>query len=230
MSGTEFTPIYVRATAKRNGITSLVLGGAGLAVSVVFLRYFSEWLFLAGIFLTSASIVALLVGWFKLREPEHSIAITKERIDYRHRLGGWHLDWDNVQRVDCPRVRQGMDHVPLEAVGFRLREYGPFLRAISPRLATHILMEQRPLLLHSEDENCATGSCYQQSMFDDKQYVLEDGEVLTGIKAMLANRMTQLREQLGFDVFLSASDLDRPPQEFAAWMKQCQSSRLSPSE
>ena len=62
-------------------------------------------------------------------------------------------------------------------------------------------------------------------MFDDKAYVLENGEVLTGIKAMLANRMTQLRERLGYDVYISASDLDRSPAEFVTFIRQCQQTR-----
>ncbi|WP_218309218.1 DUF2982 domain-containing protein [Alteromonas antoniana] len=225
MSGTDTDPIFIRATSKRNGITSIVIGIAGLLISALWLTFAPDWLFLAGIFITSASLVALLIGWFKLREPEHSIEITPQSITYNHRLGNWNLDWDNVQRIDCPRVRHGLDHVDLEAIGFRIKDYTPFLRSVSPRLATHLLMEQRPLLLQNRDENCATGSCYEQSVFDDKHFKLSDGEVLTGIKAMLANRMTQLRERLGFDVFISATELDRTPGEFSSLMKECQEAR-----
>ncbi len=227
MSGTESEPIFIRASAKRNGITSVVIGLAGLVLSAAWLALAPDWLFLAGVFLTSASIVALLIGWFKLREPDHSIEISPQAIHYHHRLGNWHLDWDNVQRIDCPRVRKGLDHVDLEAIGFRIKDYTPFLRSVSPRLATHLLMEQRPLLFQNDDANCPSGSCYSETMFDDKQFTLSDGEVVTGIKAMLANRMTQLRSRLGFDVFISSSELDRTPAEFSALMRQCQTARMN---
>ena len=228
MSGDNTDEIFIRATSKRNGITSVVIGLAGLLFSFLWLSFAPDWLFLAGVFITSASIVALLIGWFKLREPEHSIRITHQTIYYHHRLGAWTLDWDNVQRIDCPRVRHGLDHVDLEAIGFRLKDYSPFLQGVSPRLATHILMEQRPLLMQNRDENCATGTCGNFDMFDDKAFTTSDGQTLTGVKAMLANRMSQLRQQLGFDVYVSAADLDRSPAEFAALMKSCAASRHVP--
>ncbi len=226
MSSDVTQPIFIRATSKRNGITSIVIGLAGLLFSLIWFAVTPDWLFLAGVFLTSASIVALLVGYFKLREPEHSIEISPSEIAYHHRLGNWEIHWDNVQRIDCPRVRRGIDHVDLETIGIRIKDYGPFLNSVSPRLATHLLMEQRPLLFQNKDENCPSGSCYEQSMFDDKHFKLPNGDVYTGIKAMLANRMTQLRERLGFDVFVSSSELDRTPGEFVALMRECQQARI----
>ena len=225
MSSNETGPILIRATSKRNGITTLFIGGVALLISVLWLTFAPDWLFLAGVFFTSASLVTLLVGWFKLREPDHSIEISPDHILYHHRRGNWIIGWDNVQRVDCPRVRQGLDHVNIEAVGIRLKQYAPFLSTVSPRLATHLLMEQRPLLLHNFDKNCASGDCFNQELFDDKHFTLETGEVLTGIKAMLANRMTQLRGRLGYDIYVSASDLDRSPTDFVHLMRDCQQAR-----
>ena len=86
-------------------------------------------------------------------------------------------------------------------------------------------MGKRPLLLQNSEDNCATGSCYEQSMFDDKHFTLSDGTVLTGVKAMLANRMVELRRRLGFDVYIATSDIDRTPTEFAALIAQCQQAR-----
>ena len=89
MSGTDSDPIYVRATSKGNGITALVLGVAGLIMSAVWMKFLPDWLFLAAIFLTSASIVSLLIGWFKVREPPFSIEISPQEIRYHLRLGNW---------------------------------------------------------------------------------------------------------------------------------------------
>jgi len=225
MSGINSEPIYIRAASKSNGITSIVLGGIGLLISLLWIAYLPEWLFLAGIFMTSAALVCLLIGYFKVREPNFSLEIAKDYITYRHRLGTWRIHWDNLQRADCPRVRHGLDHVPLETIGFKVKSYSDFLLTISPRLATHLLMEQRPLLMQSNDENCASGSCYEQSMFDDKPYTMEDGTVIKGVKAMLAHRMVELRKRLGFDIFISSSELDREAQDFAALIAQCQRAR-----
>ncbi|GFD90588.1 hypothetical protein KUL152_28140 [Tenacibaculum sp. KUL152] len=225
MSGNSEASIYIKAASKSNGITSLVIGAVGLIIAVLWLSFMPDWLFLAGIFITSAALVCLLVGYFKLREPDYSLEIAKDYITYQHRLGSWRIHWDNLQRADCPRVRHGLEHVPLETVGFKLKSYTDFLHTISPRLATHLLMEQRPLLMQNTDENCASGSCYEQSMFDDKQYVMEDGTVINGIKAMLAHRMVELRKRLGFDIFIASSELDRDAQDFARLIASCQQAR-----
>ncbi len=225
MSGTSAEPIFIRAASKSNGITTVVFGVVGLVIAALWLAFLPDWLFLAGIFVTSAALVCLLVGYFKIREPDFSLEIAQDFITYRHRLGSWRIHWEDLQRADCPKVRHGLDHVPLETIGFRLKSYTDFLNTISPRLATHLLMEQRPLLMQNTDANCASGSCYEQSMFDDKHYIMEDGTVLNGIKAMLANRMVELRSRLGFDVFIASSELDRDAGEFAALLAQCQKAR-----
>ncbi|MBU2978623.1 DUF2982 domain-containing protein [Alteromonas sp. C1M14] len=225
MSGTDNDPIFVRATSKGNGITTLVIGVVGLVVSALWITMLPEWLFLAGIFLTSASIVTLLIGYFKLREPPFSMEISPDEIRYHHRRGNWLLHWDNIQRIDCPRIQEGLSHTQLDAVGIRIKDYGAFLAGISPRLATHLLMEQRPLLIHQRGNDCASGDCFSQAQFDDKHYVLENGETFTGVKAMLANRMTQLRELLGYDIYISGTDIDREPSAFVALLRQCQTAR-----
>ena len=225
MSGNNIEPIYIRAASKSNGITSIVIGLAGLIVSLLCFFLLPEWLFLAGIFITSASLVTLLVGYFKVREPEFSLEITTECIIYRHRLGSWTIHWDNLQRAGCPKVTKGLEQVELETIGFKIKDYSDFLKTISPRLATHLLMEQRPLLLQNNESSCSTGSCYEQSMFDDNQFTLSDGTVLTGVKAMLGNRMSELRRRLGFDVYIAASEIDREPRQFASLVTQCQEAR-----
>ncbi|QSA19907.1 DUF2982 domain-containing protein, partial [Vibrio furnissii] len=40
------------------------------------------------------------------------------------------------------------------------------------------------------------------------------GKVYKGLMAMLANRMRYQRQYYDYDVFISASDLDRSPEEF----------------
>jgi len=226
MSGSESQVIKVRANAKRNGITTLIVGLGIMLVSFIWLAVMPDYLNLPGFFLTSAAIVTLLIGWFKLREPEHSIVITPEQIQYTHRLGKWQLAWNNVQRVGQPRVLRGIEHKDLEMIGLRINDYHAFISTISPRLATHLLMEQRPLLLQSMDKDCATGMCSGNGFLEDTRFTLPSGKVLTGVQAMLANRMHQLRQGLGFDIYLAGTELDREPQQFVTLLKECQQSQL----
>ena len=219
-SGSEHIDIIqIRANSKRNGLTITLIGLVALLVSILIMAVIPEAYRLAGIFLLSASFVTILIGWFKMREPEHSIALSREEIVYRHRHGQWQLSWQNLQRVDTPTVDKGLEKLELQLVGFRMKDYRPLLDSISPRLASNLLIEQRPLWLQS---TCPTGTCYSENMFEDDRYRCEDGTEYSGIKAMLANRMCRLREILGYDLFINASELDRDMQSFVSLVRECQ--------
>lgn len=222
MSGTDASAlIRIRASAKNNGLTSVLLGGMGLCGSYLLLASLPEPLFLVPIFTSCLSIVALVIGWFKLREPPNSLLLSRQQLCYHHRCGQWSLAWQNIQRIDIPKSNQGVSQQPLELVGIRLKQYQPLLQHISPRLATNILMQQRPLLLHAEDKQCASGGCYDDSLIEADSYRLDDGQVIRGVTAMLANRMNKLRQALGYDLFIPAEDLDRPVGEFVHLLRQC---------
>lgn len=222
MSGSEQGAILIRAQAKRNGITTLGIGVVGLFLSWLVLRLLPEGMFIPGVFATSLSIVALLIGWMKIREPAHSFALTRQKLQYLHRCGQWSLAWNNIQRIDTPRITEGLEQKDLPLVGIRLKQYQPLLESISPRLATNILMEQRPLLLHNREQQCTTGTCYGDDLLEQDEYRLEDGTRIKGIDAMLANRMSKLRASLGYDLFINSAELDRPTDEFVALLRQCQ--------
>lgn len=213
--------ILIRATSKRNGLTTFAAGLVVLALAFILISLLPRSLFLIGVFALSGGIVTLLIGWFKIREPEHSIELSKNQICYKHRHGIWRLDWQNIQRVDIPRVTAGLEQKPLEMVGIKLKDYQPLLASISPRLATNLLLEQRPLLLQSNQ--CATGGCYSADLIEDDKFKMPDGNIVTGIPAMMANRMSKLRASLGFDLYISASELDRSTEDFVSLLRDCQS-------
>lgn len=216
--------INIKSTAKRNGLSTLLLSMISIFISALILSLLPDSLFLVGIFLLSASIVGVLVGIFKIREPQHSLAISKESIVYHNRVGKWTLDWSNVQRIDTPKVHAGLNTSSLHLVGIKIKQYQPLLANISPRLATNLLMEQRPLLMGAD--NCKSGQCYSEHLLEKDTFTFSDGTVITGIKAMLAHRMTKLREHLGFDLFISAAELDRDSEAFVTLLRQCQNQIL----
>ncbi|WP_100642673.1 DUF2982 domain-containing protein [Alteromonas facilis] len=222
MSG-DNSVIAIRATSKRNGITTTVIGVALVVFGFMLLSLFREYLFLAGVFVASAGIVGIIMGWFKIREPEHSVLISPEGIRYIHRHGEWQVSWDNVQRIDAPRVTRGVTTHNLDMLGIRLRDWESIVHNISPRLATNILMEQRPLLLQNPDDKCVTGTCASSDLLEDDRFKLSSGEFLVGIKAMFAHRMCKLRERLGFDLYIAAAELDRPVLEFVQLLRDVQS-------
>ena len=223
--------IEIRSQAKRNVLVSVLIGLVGLFLASISFSVLPKSLYLIGIFLTSASLVALLIAWVKYREPQFSFLLSKSSILYKHRHGQWQLDWSNIQRVDVPKVTHGLDLKPLEMVAIKIKSYPVFLEKTSPRLMSNILMEQRPLLFHdmSASKDCATGGCHSDDMLEDDYYKDDNGVEYKGIQAMFANRMTKLRARLGYDIFVAGSELDRPEQEFVDLLRECQQRVLTVS-
>jgi hypothetical protein len=221
--------IEIRRATKSNVLTTALCGMVGLFIASQMLIWLPSTWALLGILLVSLSLVALLVAYYKYREPTHSFLLSRQTIQYQHKHGQWRIDWQNVQRIDVPRVSQGLGQQDLSMVGIKLKSYGPFLASISPRLMTNILMEQRPLLLYGfgiDDAQCATGKCYSDDLLEDDRFKDIDGTIYKGIQAMLANRMQKLRQRLGYDVFVASSELDRPEYAFVELLKQCQQQLL----
>jgi hypothetical protein len=214
--------IQIRGAATRNVLTTLLCGAGGLLVSVVIFSWLPERFILLGIFATSASIVALLIAWFKFREPAFSIEISRDCLRYLHRRGHWQVGWDNIQRIDVPKAERNMQLEDLSLVGIKLKDYAPFLSSTPLRLMTNILMEQRPLLLLGDQPNSATGGSYTGDLIEDDKYKYPDGTVIKGIPAMLANRMGKLRQRLGYDLYISVAELDRTEHEFVKLLRECQ--------
>ena len=92
--------------------------------------------------------MTLLIAWVKYREPQFSFLLSRTSILYKHRHGQWQLGWHNIQRIDVPKVTQGLELIPLDMVAIKIKDYSVFLKDVSPRLMTNILMEQRSLLFH----------------------------------------------------------------------------------
>jgi hypothetical protein len=216
--------IEIRSQVKRNVIVSVLIGLVGLSLASITFSVLPKSLYLIGIFLTSASLVALLIAWVKYREPQFSFLLSKTFILYKHRHGQWQLDWSNIQRVDVPKVNHGLELKSLEMVAIKIKDYSAFLEKVSPRLMTNILMEQRPLLFQEmpSTKDCATGSCHSDDMLEHDYFKDSNGAEYKGIQAMFANRMTKLRARLGYDIFVAGSELDRPEQEFVELLRQCQ--------
>jgi hypothetical protein len=216
--------IEIRSQAKRNVIVSVMFGLVGLCLASLAFSLLPKSLFLIGIFLTSASLVALLIAWVKYREPEFSFLLSKSSIFYKHRHGQWQIDWHNIQRVDVPKVTHKLEYKPLYMVAIKIKDYSAFLKHVSPRLMTNVLLEQRPLLFHDmpSSKDCATGSCHSDDMLEHDYFKDSNGMEYKGIQAMFANRMTKLRARLGYDIFVAGSELDRPEQEFVDLLRQCQ--------
>lgn len=226
MSGNNMNTeaIYIRSSSATNGVTTLLIGCLVACVGSITILLLPDLFFLVGILFLSGSVVAFVMGFYKLREPKYSLEISKTAITYFHRRGSWQIPWQNIQRVDVPRVHKGLQHVDLEMVGFRLIHPEQFLQNISMRLITHLLMEQRPLVTQFVNQDCNSGQCPGDDIIEDVKYKCADGTLLTGVTAMFANRMRKLQQGLGYDIFVSVNELDRSSHDFVNLIRECQDS------
>jgi hypothetical protein len=226
MSGSNLQSeaIFIRSAAATNGITTMLVGLLVALIGSFIIIALPQLFFLVGILFLSGSIIAFVMGFYKLREPKYSLEITKEAIVYHHRKGKWRIAWDNIQRVDVPKIHKGLEHIDLEMVGIRLRDPDRFLNEISLRLITHLLMEQKPLVTQVIMSDCNSGQCHGDDIIDDVKFKCADGTLITGVSAMFANRMLKLQQGLGYDIYLSVNDLDRDGQSFVRLLRDCQES------
>lgn len=218
--------IQIRSISKRNVVVSAFSGVVGLCFGTLLLMWLPKNYYLAGIFMISLALVMSLIAWVKYREPTYSFILTKNEIIYQCRHGKWQLNWANIQRIDIPKASvQGINQ-DLEMIAVKLKDYTNFLDTVSPRLMSNILMQQRPLLSHElsakDNSSCSTGQCLGDDLLEDDYYKMSNGAEYHGMQAMFANRMVKLRERLGYDIFVAASELDRTEQEFVTLLKQCQ--------
>lgn len=216
--------IEIKSQAKRNIIVTFILALVSLCLASISFSVLPESLFLVGTFLTCISLVTLLIAWVKYQEPRFSFILSRTSILYLHRHGQWQLAWRDIQRIDVPKVTQGFELVSLDMVAIKIKDYSVFLNNVSPRLMTNILMEQRSLLFHEmpTSENCSGGNCHSDDMLEHDYFKDDQGTEYKGIQAMFANRMAKLRARLGYDIFVSSSELDRSEQQFVDLLRQCQ--------
>ncbi|QIZ75745.1 DUF2982 domain-containing protein [Ferrimonas lipolytica] len=164
---------------------------------------------------TLMAIFCLVLGWVKRSEPKVSISITPRGISYRHRRGRWLLPWQQLQRVDIVRF----DDVALPYVGIKIRNPLHHVSRIRPRLALAITVEQKALLQLTQPQSC--NQC--ELLLNDNR-----DSPFSGVQAAYYRQQQLLQQQLGFELYLPESALDRSAEEMVALLKQCRNDTLKP--
>ncbi|WP_438862360.1 DUF2982 domain-containing protein [Neptunicella sp.] len=217
--------IYIGSQAKRNSLTTLIISVLLILAGYLWLSWWGGSLTLPGYFIIAAGIVGLYIAWSKMSQPPHSLILHRDCLHYQHKYGHWKLQWQDIQRVDQPRQHNGLNQHSLNFLAIKLKSNQSVLSSISLRLASNLLLQQRHLLLHGDDENCASGQCYAENLLEKDTYTTDSGMHLTGIQAMFAQRMQRLRKNLGYDLFIEANELDRPIDEVVSLLRQCISAK-----
>jgi hypothetical protein len=217
--------VYVQPLTRAHGLGFNALGVVIFAITM-FLWLTDTPIITAAyglLFITSA--VLIFLGSAKIFEPPVSMSITPQAITYLHRRGTWQIQWDNILRFDIPRLHRGLELDSMPYIGFRLHDIEPVLQSITPRLAVYLLSEQRHLLIAALRHERPDLREYSPYFEVPERYKGASGTEYRGVQAMFAVRCEHFRELLGYDLFVSATALDRPPEEFITWLQQLKNTR-----
>ncbi len=163
----------------------------------------------------SVILMSIIVGFAVLMIKKSEVAYTLTATHFQQHLfkGGWVVRWNNVESIGICSYQQDGWYQPLPWVGVRLKHYSPYLDAICPRIATEILLSQRALLYLGARQNKCEDR-FEDMVLDPSPYKSRHGKQYKGLLAMLANRMKYQRDFYGYDIFISASDLERDAEDF----------------
>ncbi|MCL1145175.1 DUF2982 domain-containing protein [Shewanella sp. 10N.261.52.F9] len=216
--------ILIEPISKRNGITLSVVGVIGLIVGIGFFVVGSQF-FAPGILCFALGAISTVLGISKLVEPAITIRLTDKGITHFHRRGEVFIAWNNIQRFDQPRVTQGLETIDLPYIGIKLKSLSPVLEAISLRLATGLLTEQRPLLMtaSTQEEDLST---LENQMSEEFTPFIEGNDRFKGVLAMFGHRSRLLDANLGYHLYISTDCLDRPADEFIKLLRELQQQSL----
>ena len=184
-----------------------------ITLTLIAAMFFAQTIYQAIAIITLALCLALVTRWI-LRISQVDYTLTASHFQQHFAKGGWVVKWTNISRIGiCDYQRADGWNQPLPWIGIRLKSYAPYLDSICPRLASDILMNQRALLYLGAQQH-RKPLAFEDIILDSEPFVDDTGTVYKGLLAMLANRMRYQREFFGYDVFISAADLDRSEEEF----------------
>jgi hypothetical protein len=210
--------IAIKAAARKNAQFLTVLGAAGLLICMLAANFWWDSARLVLVLLILVSFLVMLVGVFKHFEPQDSFILSPSALQHFHRHGNWLVNWDNIMLIAQPKVTVGIESKELNYIGIKLRDLSLLSGAISPRLANRLLHEQRDLhVLRCKQ----TGVSVFEGILNDNPYKTTAGKKVTGPVAAWLHRTEQLREALGYDLYIPLNASDRSPDEFIALLKQC---------
>ncbi len=219
------TNVCLRPQIKRNAITMSVAGGVLFTLGLMLFLLLPQW-FGPALVLFTLGVLGLVIGVTKWREPDISLELTSEGLTFYHRRGSVFIAWSNVQRLDILRVEQDSNQVELPYLGIKLKHLNPVLDNISPRLATGLLTEQRPLLMTAatQDEDL---NDYEHQMALEFTPLVLGADHYSGVLAMFGHRAQKLNQILGYHLYIPADSFDRSLPEAKQLLRQFQQAHIS---
>ncbi|MEW6982842.1 DUF2982 domain-containing protein [Colwelliaceae bacterium 6471] len=221
---TENLPcIAISPSANRHGLFLTLLG---IFLFICFLLI-SSWYFqqarLVLIFCFLMCLVITVIGLLKQYEPRVSFLITPEHIVHQHKYGQWSIVWPQIKRIGVINETVGLSSRTLPYVGISLNDIKSIADNISPRLASRLIHEQRVLLVYCVGQRLLS---VEQSVINFSPFKHSDGTITKGPIAAFLHQSHLLNQVLGYHLYVNASSLDRPLEEFSALLQQCKQTVL----
>jgi len=191
-------------------------------------NWLSHWLIFDGItlinmFLYGMAVVGFLLAYFIATEPEEILSLTKKGLLYRHRYGSCMIPWSNVQRIDIPKLNLGLEQVELDYIGIKVKDSLALYESIPLRLASRLMVEQRPLWLSVAKDACQSGRCVPDDFVDAVEFKASTGQIYTGLIAMFMYRYQRMTTELGFHFYIPLSGIDMEVERLLGLLREAKS-------
>jgi hypothetical protein len=208
--------LQYRAATAKGGVKTLLISSGALLLWLLFLLLTPDLLHSsAWVLLLICCLLGLIAGYAKLTEPLYVIELDQHGFCYVHHKGRWFIPWQGFSFIAVPELA-GKE---IAYIGVKLKSYDDFLNQLQPRLAVHLMMEQRHLFIAALGSNCPTGTCPTDLMIEIGDYK-SNSRTYKGAIAMFARRMQLLRQLTGFDLFIPMSAIGSEPAEFCRKVNQ----------
>ena len=174
------------------------------------------------LFLVLVSLVCIFIGVNKCLEPQHSFCLTPSTFTYQHKYGSWQLTWDKIANIKPICENAWLERINLPYVGIKLHTIDSIIDNISPRLASRLIHEQRPLIHFAIQHQLIS---FEESIINFSPYKIQnnkhDSGLLKGPKAAFMHQVTLLHKAYGYHLFLPQTACDRAPSEFSELLNDC---------
>ncbi|WP_017219672.1 DUF2982 domain-containing protein [Moritella dasanensis] len=210
--------MLIRPIAKRNGMTFTIVAAVLIFSSIIALLSIANnnslyFPLFAGSLVVG--FILLLVGIVKINDVDYRFSLTNEGIHYFTSRGGFTILWQDIQRIDIPRINDGLALKDLPYIGIRLNQRENLINSASLPTLSHMLLEQRALIMLTDPNSTLYGNA------DNMLYPnIKVTHKYKGLQAMFINRMHYLHDTLGYDIYFPEDDLDRPAAEFVTLLRQ----------
>ena len=145
--------IKIKPIANYHGLFLIALGSVGLIFLLLVASYLdasqiSQYK-LVLLLVSLITLVTIFVGVVKKIEPNFAYHLTPEYIRYQHKYGRWQINWSDIQTIAQVRITSGISFKNMPYIGIKLKPEVALETSISPRLASRLIHEQRPLTLNA---------------------------------------------------------------------------------